>query len=88
MPYLTHAYEKVSAKAQGAVTPLWDTDQAEPPETHRASLGSHVAPYIPPVNPHSSPVRIRLTSILLSILILLTPTYKPSQAHLVAVMSW
>ena len=33
--------------------------------------------YIPQVDPYSSPLRIRLTSILLGILILLTPTYKP-----------
>jgi hypothetical protein len=33
--------------------------------------------YILQVEPHSSPSRIRLTSILLSILILSTPTYKP-----------
>ena len=30
------------------VAPFWDTDQAVPPETRRASLGSRVAPYICP----------------------------------------
>jgi hypothetical protein len=41
--------------AMEPVTPLWDTDQAEPPETHRASLGSRVAPYI---YPRSSLIRV------------------------------
>jgi hypothetical protein len=51
-------------------------------DTRRRSLGpasGHVRPsiYTPQVEPHSDPLRIHLTSILLSILILLTPTYKP-----------
>jgi len=49
-----------------------------PPETPLPGLRSRAALYIyPQVEPYSHPSRIRLTSILLSMLILLTPTYEP-----------
>ena len=41
---------RVEAQGRGEaiVTPFWDTNQAVPPGTRRASLGSRVAPYIYP----------------------------------------